>query len=256
MLPEASVAVRIPDRYDTPRPMEYIHTEEVAAAMIEIIKHSFGITTEDLSTECARVFGFERKGPKIKQKTDAAIEFLVKTGKMKLIDGKAQLVGGVSIKPSVPKKRANFTEVKIVEYHHSNIESLLENFHEDSIKEAGGINQFSFNNFDFEKTFEANQRAMAKLIYRIATCEAPIHLEYLTHKIKNAYEGGERIVDICKDIRIICEKYCADTIEIKQGFLYLKNNEITLRSQKDNNKIQLDYVCDEELSLCVKYVLN
>lgn len=94
LLPETPIVARIPERYDTPRPMEYIHTEEVATAMIKIIEHSFGITTEDLSTECARSFGFERKGPKIKQKTDAAIEYLVKSGKVKLIDGKAQLVGG------------------------------------------------------------------------------------------------------------------------------------------------------------------
>lgn len=92
LLPEAPIVVRIPERYDTQRPMEYIHTEEVASAMIRIIEHSFGITTEDLSTECARVFGFERKGPKIKQKTDAAIEYLVRTSKVKLIDGKVQLV--------------------------------------------------------------------------------------------------------------------------------------------------------------------
>lgn len=91
LLPKASVVVRIPEKYDTPRPMEYIHTEEVANAMIRIIECSFGITTEDLSTECARAFGFERKGPKIKQKTDAAIDYLVKTGKVRIIDGKPQL---------------------------------------------------------------------------------------------------------------------------------------------------------------------
>ena len=94
LLPETPIVVRIPERYGTPRPMEYIHTEEVANAMIKIIEHSFGITTEDLVTECARAFGFERKGPKIKQKSDAAIEYLVRTGKVKLIDGKAQLVDG------------------------------------------------------------------------------------------------------------------------------------------------------------------
>ena len=94
LLPKASVVVRIPEKYDTPRPMEYIHTEEVANAMIRIIERSFGITTEDLSTECARAFGFERKGPKIKQKTDAAIDYLVKTGKVRIIDGKPQLASG------------------------------------------------------------------------------------------------------------------------------------------------------------------
>lgn len=94
LLPETPIVVRIPKGCDTPRPMEYIHTEEVANAMIKIIEHAFGITTEDLATECVRAFGFERKGPKIKQKTDAAIEYLIKTGKIKLIDGKAQLAGG------------------------------------------------------------------------------------------------------------------------------------------------------------------
>ena len=94
LLPKTSAVVRIPGKYDTPRPMEYIHTEEVANAMIRIIEHSFGITIEDLSTECARAFGFERKGPKIKQKTDAAIDYLIKTGKVIIIDGKPQLAGG------------------------------------------------------------------------------------------------------------------------------------------------------------------
>jgi very-short-patch-repair endonuclease len=93
LLPQKPAVVRIPERNNTPRPMEYIHTEEVVAAMIRIIEHSYGIKIEDLSTECAHVFGFERKGPKIKQKTDAAINYLVDTGKVKLIDGKAQLVG-------------------------------------------------------------------------------------------------------------------------------------------------------------------
>ncbi len=94
LLPETPVMVRIPKRYDTPRPIEYIHTKEVAAAMIRIIERSFGITMEDLATECTRVFGFERKGPKIRNKTDAAINFLIETGKIKIIDGKAQLIGG------------------------------------------------------------------------------------------------------------------------------------------------------------------
>ena len=94
LLPETPAVARIPEGYVIPRPMEYIHTEEVANAMMKIIEHSFGITTEDLAAECARVFGFERKGPKIKQKTDAAIEYLVKTGKVRFIDGKAQLVDG------------------------------------------------------------------------------------------------------------------------------------------------------------------
>ena len=52
------------------------------------------MAAEELSTECARVFGFERRGPKIKRKTDAALELLVQTGKIRIIDGKVQLVNG------------------------------------------------------------------------------------------------------------------------------------------------------------------
>ena len=93
LLPITPAVVRIPKEYETPRPIEYIHTEEVAMAMIKIIERSFGITEDDLASECARVFGFERKGPKIKVKTDAAIKWLVDNKRIRIIDGKAQLIG-------------------------------------------------------------------------------------------------------------------------------------------------------------------
>lgn len=93
LLPLTPITVRIPKKYETPRPIEYIHTEEVAAAMIKIVQNSFGITVDDLASECARAFGFERKGPKIKTKTDAAIKYLIDKGQVRIIDGKVQLTG-------------------------------------------------------------------------------------------------------------------------------------------------------------------
>lgn len=93
LLPLTPITVRIPKEYETPRPIEYIHTEEVATAMLKIIDSSFGITEDDLASECARAFGFERKGPKIKVKTDAAIKYLVDNHRIRIIDGKAQLIG-------------------------------------------------------------------------------------------------------------------------------------------------------------------
>ena len=93
LLPLTTPIVRIPKEYETPRPIEYVHTQEAANAMLKIIDNSFGITADDLATECARVFGFERKGPKIKVKTDAAIKFLLENNKIRIIDGKIQLVG-------------------------------------------------------------------------------------------------------------------------------------------------------------------
>ena len=93
LLPLTQISVRIPKKYEPPRPIEYIHTEEVAIAMLKIIENSFGITDEDLASECARAFGFERKGPKIKAKTDAAIKWLVDNNRIRIIDDKAQLIG-------------------------------------------------------------------------------------------------------------------------------------------------------------------
>lgn len=92
LLPLNSIKVRVPHDWDTPRPIEYIHTEEVSAAMLKIISESYGITEEALSSECARIFGFERKGAKIKAKTNAAIKFLMNNGKIRIIEGKVQLL--------------------------------------------------------------------------------------------------------------------------------------------------------------------
>lgn len=89
LIPHEPVHARIPSANTLPRPMEYIHTQEVADAMLTIASHSFGITIEDLTAECIRAFGFERKGPKIKQKTDAALQYLIEADMLRVIDGKA-----------------------------------------------------------------------------------------------------------------------------------------------------------------------
>ena len=94
LLPIEPITVRIPKQYDTPRPMEYIHDEEVALAMVEIVRNSYGLSQKDLATECARVFGFERQGQKIKAKTQAAFSLLIDKGYAKIVDGKVYLTGG------------------------------------------------------------------------------------------------------------------------------------------------------------------
>lgn len=92
-IPKTKPVVRIPRKHDTPRPIEYIHTEEIAEAMRIIVGASFGILVDDLQTECNSVFGFDRKGPKIKEKLDAAVDFLIKSKIMRIIDDKCQLIG-------------------------------------------------------------------------------------------------------------------------------------------------------------------
>lgn len=93
--PLSPITVRIPKKWDTPRPMDYISTIEVAKAMVKIINHSYGLLQDDIATECARVFGFDRKGAKIKAKTDDALSYLVNHGIIKILDGKVQATGGM-----------------------------------------------------------------------------------------------------------------------------------------------------------------
>lgn len=92
LIPLSPIVVRVPRENDTPRPMEFIHTEEVALAMEGIAKNTYGIAVEDLAIECAKAFGFERMGLRIRQKTDAAIHFLDDTDVIHIIDGKVSLV--------------------------------------------------------------------------------------------------------------------------------------------------------------------
>ncbi len=93
LLPEVDLKVRIPGKGDIPRPMEYICREEVALAMETIVKKYYDISAEDLANECANVYGFERRGIKIKAKIEAALEHLIQKGKVHVVDGKVQLMG-------------------------------------------------------------------------------------------------------------------------------------------------------------------
>ena len=91
LLPKQPVRARMSQKGATPRPPEYIHPEEISDALLTIVKHSFGITVDDLIGECARIFGYERKGPKIKQKIDASLQELIAADFIIVTDGKAVL---------------------------------------------------------------------------------------------------------------------------------------------------------------------
>ena len=92
LLPLKAVTVRIPKPYTTPRPIEYIPIDEIAAAMLQILSRSYGLTEEALCIECARIFGFERRGPRIKARTEEALALLKRSNRIRLIDEKIQLV--------------------------------------------------------------------------------------------------------------------------------------------------------------------
>ncbi|MBQ9748288.1 MAG: DUF4011 domain-containing protein [Clostridia bacterium] len=92
-LPAHEITVRVPIQGESARPMEYISTEEVANALFAIAEQSVGITEEDLASACFRTFGFERRGPRIKRKTDAAMAHLLETGRIRILEHTVQCVG-------------------------------------------------------------------------------------------------------------------------------------------------------------------
>ena len=76
------------------RTIEYISIPEIAAAMEKILAGAYGIDRSVLCSEAAKVFGFERTGAKIKQRTNEAVDYLVRTGKVSDYDDKIQLLEG------------------------------------------------------------------------------------------------------------------------------------------------------------------
>ena len=83
--------VRVPKSSYDIRPIEYISEDELALALTTIVKHSFGITHDDLITETARVYGFKRTGGKISSTLRKIYNQLVANEKIKEIDGKVSV---------------------------------------------------------------------------------------------------------------------------------------------------------------------
>ncbi len=80
--------VRVPDSPENVRSIELICDAELALAMKTIVQHSFGITSENLITETARVFGFKRTGGKISATLRRVYEEMIEKHLIKEVDGK------------------------------------------------------------------------------------------------------------------------------------------------------------------------
>lgn len=76
------------------RTIEYISIPEIAAAMEKILVGAYGMDRTVLCTEAAKIFGFERTGAKIKQRTNEAVDYLVSNKKVSEYDSKIQLLEG------------------------------------------------------------------------------------------------------------------------------------------------------------------
>lgn len=86
------IKVRRSDVGNPDRNIEHISIPEIAAAMERILVGAFGMERSVLCSEAARVFGYERSGAKIKQRTNEAVEYLVRNHKVSVCDGKIQLL--------------------------------------------------------------------------------------------------------------------------------------------------------------------
>lgn len=74
------------------RPIEYISLLEISKAMLVIASSAFGISKKELINETARVFGFERTGPKIVAIMNKAISQLSQSNIVRIIDEKIQVL--------------------------------------------------------------------------------------------------------------------------------------------------------------------
>jgi hypothetical protein len=88
----SEIEVRIPKDGEGGRPIEYISISEIAVAMKIIASNAFGISEKELSGETARVFGFQRRGPKIAKAMHQAIDHLKKNGEIKIVESKVQVL--------------------------------------------------------------------------------------------------------------------------------------------------------------------
>jgi len=85
--------VRFPTSADGPsfRRIEHVCSEELAEAMILVVKHAVGVGLDDLLRETARVFGFRRVNDAIKSRLLGVHQQLLQQGRLTERDGVVSL---------------------------------------------------------------------------------------------------------------------------------------------------------------------
>jgi very-short-patch-repair endonuclease len=81
------IHVRMPNY----RKIQHISVEELSEAMFRILQTCIGTTREALCSETTRVYGFNHTGKKIQSAMSNAIEYLLKSGKIKEVEGKLKI---------------------------------------------------------------------------------------------------------------------------------------------------------------------
>ena len=78
----------IPIRMPNTRKIQHISTDELATAMLKILKTCVGTTREALASETSRVYGFSRNGQNITAAMAEAVQKLIDSGKAEEVEGK------------------------------------------------------------------------------------------------------------------------------------------------------------------------
>jgi hypothetical protein len=73
---------------------------EYQLAVLAIISEAVSISGDDLVVETARLFGFDRTGPDLKEAIDRQVERLVKEGRLRLDENGLQIANNGSRSPS------------------------------------------------------------------------------------------------------------------------------------------------------------
>jgi hypothetical protein len=66
---------------------------EYQLAVLAIISEAVSISSDDLVVETARLFGFDRTGPDLKEAIDRQVEWLVKEGRLRQDENGLQIAG-------------------------------------------------------------------------------------------------------------------------------------------------------------------
>lgn len=65
---------------------------EIAEVMIAVVKNYFGLSEKVLIAETTKLFGFERKGPKISTIMNLTVDYLKAKNKIRIVDDKIQIL--------------------------------------------------------------------------------------------------------------------------------------------------------------------
>ena len=86
--PLSYAGYRVPLDDETRRDLDEICTEEIASAVMDVVKSQISLTREDIARETGRLFGFTRVSETITRCVDAAVDLCVEKGALKDTGGR------------------------------------------------------------------------------------------------------------------------------------------------------------------------